>query len=1044
MSLYAIKSHSEAEKSISRKAEFDKNTGYKSIYGLVKRFDEQIRSYKKAEYNETLARQDFINPFFRALGWDVDNSNGNAEAYREVMHEDRIKVGNVLKAPDYSFKLPGGKRLFFVEAKKPSVFVKEEREPAFQVRSYAWSAKLSVSILTDFEEFAVYDCSIKPKETDKANIARISYITYNDYLAEFDFLWDTFSKEKVLKGSFDNFIQTNASKKGTTTVDKEFLLSLDEWRKQLALNIALRNHNLNEDELNFVVQQTIDRIIFLRIAEDRSLEMYGRLGDSVKEGDFYKNLFHYFQQSDKKYNSGLFDFRKDQISKNIQVDNKIIKSIVNELYYPLSPYVFTVLNVEILGNAYEQFLGKQIKLTAGHRATIEEKPEVRKAGGVYYTPEYIVEYIVTNTLGPFLQGKTPREIEAIKIADISCGSGSFLLGAYQYLLKWHLDYYTHKASKAEKKKMLMPDGNLCTDIKKRILINNIYGVDIDPQAVEVTKLSLLLRCMEGETPSSVSTQLSMFNERVLPSLDDNIKSGNSLIDADYYNGQIDFGEEKAIKPFNWKKAFPSVFANGGFTVIIGNPPYVRQEHLEKQKEYFQKKYKVFHGMADLYSYFIEKGIQLLSNSGLFGIIVANKWLRANYGEPLRKWLKEKSVKEISDFGDLPVFNGATAYPCILICGKGAPVKKVQVTNVKTLQFGSLQDYISDNKFFVEHGSLENNGWNLSSQNERKLLKKLNSTGIPLDKYVNGKVNRGVLTGLNEAFVIDSAIRNKLIKEDKKSEEIIKPFLAGRDVKRYSKPESNKYLIFSKRGIDIDKYPAIKKHLLQFRELLMPKPKDYKGNSWKGRKPGAYKWYEIQDAVDYYDEFNKPKIIYPNILKRPEFTLDTNNWFTNQKCFIISLDDKYLLGFLNSKLNHYLFEKYLPKLRGGFYEPSYVFFKKFPIKTIDVSDKTERRLQDDIIENVCQIMTLNTKLKKANLQSIKDQLLTRIGYFEEKIDDSIYKLYKLNNDEIKTIEAHCNQGGSVETIQEIKKAGQNTLSKGKSKIRNRTLSKIGSL
>ena len=172
----------------TRKTELNKDSAYRSIGGLVKRFEEQFRSYKRTEYNETLARQDFINPFFKSLGWDVDNSNGNAEAYREVMHEDRIKVGNILKAPDYSFKLPGGKRLFFVEAKKPSVFVKEEMEPAFQVRSYAWSAKLPVSILTDFEEFAVYDCSIKPRETDKANIARISYITYNEYLKEFDFL----------------------------------------------------------------------------------------------------------------------------------------------------------------------------------------------------------------------------------------------------------------------------------------------------------------------------------------------------------------------------------------------------------------------------------------------------------------------------------------------------------------------------------------------------------------------------------------------------------------------------------------------------------------------------------------------------------------------------------------------------------------------------------------------------------------------------------------------------------------------------------------
>jgi predicted type IV restriction endonuclease len=180
-----------------------KETAHQIISDLVQRFEEQKDSYKKTEYNETLARRDFIDPFFKALGWDIDNSQGYAEAYREVIHEDKIKIGSATKAPDYSFRLPGGKRLFFVEAKKPSVVVKTEVLPAYQVRRYAWSAKLPVSILTDFEEFAVYDCNKKPKPDDKASSGRIKYLLYSEYLKEFDFLWDTFSKERVLKGSFD-------------------------------------------------------------------------------------------------------------------------------------------------------------------------------------------------------------------------------------------------------------------------------------------------------------------------------------------------------------------------------------------------------------------------------------------------------------------------------------------------------------------------------------------------------------------------------------------------------------------------------------------------------------------------------------------------------------------------------------------------------------------------------------------------------------------------------------------------------------------------
>src|SRR5665647_2457389 len=186
-----------------------KEAALQKISDLVTRFDEQYASYKSPEYNETLTRRDFIDPFFKALGWDIDNEEGNAEAYREVIHEDRVKIGKATKAPDYSFRLSGGKRLFFVEAKKPSVAVKDDILPAYQVRRYGWSAKLPVSIITDFEEFSVYDCTKKPNPTDKASVARIEYLTFRDYLKEFDFIWDTFSKEKVLKGSFDTVSYTH-------------------------------------------------------------------------------------------------------------------------------------------------------------------------------------------------------------------------------------------------------------------------------------------------------------------------------------------------------------------------------------------------------------------------------------------------------------------------------------------------------------------------------------------------------------------------------------------------------------------------------------------------------------------------------------------------------------------------------------------------------------------------------------------------------------------------------------------------------------------
>ncbi|MBI2269710.1 MAG: N-6 DNA methylase, partial [Bacteroidetes bacterium] len=473
---------------------YNKEAAQQKISDLVIRFEEQYHSYKLSDYNETLTRRDFIDPFFKALGWDIDNEQGYAESYREVIHEDKVKVGGATKAPDYSFRLVGGKRLFFVEAKKPNVLVKEEIPPAYQIRRYGWSAKLPVSIITDFEEFSIYDCTKKPNPTDKASIARIKYLTFKEYLKEFDFIWETFSKERVLKGSFDKFVQSDTHKKGTATVDKEFLQSLDSWRTYLATSIAINNKQLDEDEINFAVQQTIDRIIFLRIAEDRSVEPYGNLKDATKQGDYYKNLFEQFNRADEKYNSGIFDFNKDKISKHLKIDNKVIKNIITDLYFP-SPYAFDAMPVEILGTAYEQFLGKVIRITAGHHAKVEEKPEVRKAGGVYYTPQYIVDYIVKNTVGKLIEGKTPKEISKIKIVDPACGSGSFLLGAYQYLLDYHKNYYTGngKISKGTKDNTLTPEGNLNTAEKKRILINKIFGVDIDVNAVEVSKLSLLLK-----------------------------------------------------------------------------------------------------------------------------------------------------------------------------------------------------------------------------------------------------------------------------------------------------------------------------------------------------------------------------------------------------------------------------------------------------------------------------------------------------------------------------------------------------------------------
>ena len=443
----------------------------------------------------------------------------------------------------------------------------------------------------------------------------------------------------------------------------------------------------------------------------------------------------------------------------------------------------------------------------------------------------------------------------------------------------------------------------------------------------------------------------------------------------------------------------------GFDIVIGNPPYVRQELLGELKNYFEARYRVYHGVADLYSYFIERGISLLNNNGIFGFIVANKWMRSNYGEPLRKWLKQQTLHEIIDFGDLAVFESATTYPCILIAGKpNKNINSFDVTNVKTLKFDSLQSYVQQNRDLLSKSSLDDKGWNLASETENNLLNKLKKNSVSLTDYVKGKIYRGVLTGLNEAFVIDEATKTQLITEDKRSEEVIKPFLGGRDIKKYQTPVIDKYLIFFPKGFTnklgnnpkngwkwlSENFSAVASHLKQFEE------------SGKKRSDKGDYWWELR-ACDYYSEFEKPKIIYPNILKGPEFTFDLNKWYTNQKCFIISIDDKYLLGVLNSKLNYFLFEKYLPKLRGGFYEPSYVFFKNFPIKKIDLTNHKENEQKNEIVKLVDQLLQLNKEKAETKLETKVSQLETKIDYCESRINEIVYQLYELTEDEINIVE-----------------------------------------
>jgi hypothetical protein len=782
------------------------------IERLVERFARNLDVYKRAEYKETQVRVEFIDPFFEALGWDVRNVRGYAEQYKDVIHEDAIKVGGMIRAPDYCFRI-GGVRKFFLEAKRPSVSVQEDVGPAYQLRRYAWSAKLPLSILTDFEEFSAYDCRQRPKPSDRASVGRIMYLTFDQYLDRFDDIYGVFAKESVLKGSFDRYVQDTKRKRGTSEVDAEFLKEIEGWRDELARNIALRNPALSVHELNFCVQRTIDRIIFLRMCEDRGIEGYGRLLALTGGSDIYPRLGDLYRQADEKYNSDLFDFQADTLSKTLTVDDKVLKPILAGLYYPQSPYVFSKIPAEILGQVYEQFLGKVIRLTPSHRAKVEEKPEVKKAGGVYYTPTYIVDYIVQQTVGKLVEGKTPRQISKLRVLDPACGSGSFLLGAYQYLLDYHRQWYeAHDPAKHARgrRPALYPSPSpsqgegrggggswrLTTAEKKRILLNNIYGVDIDRQAVEVTKLSLLLQVLEGENEETLGQQLMLWRERALPDLGDNIKCGNSLIGPDYFDDRqlAMFDDEvmRRVNPFDWEAGFPEVMAAGGFDCIIGNPPYVfarGKSFTDHEKEYF-KKYKHQTYQLHTFALFTEQGFNLLQKGGYLGYIIPNNWLSISTLKPFRDFVVG-STGELKIINNMfKVFPGANVDTSIIAFRK---IKPTQVYLAESHRPGEVSPIVTAHSTEVLTDSIIQ--YRLyKNPAARSLLQKTELVAISLKTIAIVRSGlKAYETGKGNPPQTNAMKKSRIYHSREKLERSYRLYLDGKDVKRYVTGWSGQYL-----------------------------------------------------------------------------------------------------------------------------------------------------------------------------------------------------------------------------------------------------------
>lgn len=952
------------------------------IFDLVEKFEINEHIYKDAtQYDEENTKIEFINPFFEALGWDVHNKQKISPLYKDVEFENSIKIGDNTKSPDYAFRI-GGTPKFFVEAKKPSVKIETDKNPAFQIRRYGWSAGLDLCILTDFETLAVYETTTKPDKTQSASTGRIKLYYYPEYIDKWDEIYNLFSKDAVLKGNFDNYVSGHEGiKKGTSRVDKEFLKEIEKWREILARNIALRNSELTVEELNYAVQLIIDRIIFLRIAEDRGIERYETLKNLTEKENIYCNFCKICKKADEEYNSGLFHFTKekdndftvDNYTLNLNIDDKVFKEIIDNLYYPNSPYEFSVLPLEILGQVYEQFLGKIVRLTKNHRAKIEERPEVKKVGGVYYTPQTVTDYIIKHTIGSLIDDKTPDEISKITVLDPSCGSGSFLLKAYTYLLDYHLNYYIkHKVNNPEVIYKKKDNYYLTIREKKRILKNNIYGVDIDPLAVEVTKLSLLLKVLEGQFKDKLEQQRTLFHERALPNLENNIKCGNSLVSLDIYDKEYkDMNKPNMEHPFTYETEFPSVFENGGFDVIIGNPPFVRQESIKDMKEYLQDHYSVYTGTSDKYVYFFEKSLKLLKKGGYLGYICSNKYTRAKYGKKLRHKLTSETT--IINYTKCEkVFKANVDTSILILKNKITQNNQILINN----------DYLLDQKL------LNNSSWSIKPPKVLNLKNKVMNTGNLIKNIDDITIYRGVITGYNTAFHIPENIKNNLISKDKNNKEIIIPILRGRDIKQYSINYSNLYLICTKNGINVKKeYPEIYNYLKQYEDKL--KKRYDKGNHWSNLR-----------NCKYYSEFEKPKIIYGEIVQEPHFYYDKNEYYLDATSFLLTSDTyylPYLTTLFNSNVSFWLMKLLCTLLNEKGLRYKKIFMDEFPIPEVSVEK------QEQIGKYTLNIQSLYEKLDVVKTPPQKKEIQQRITLLEKEGNNKIYELYELTQEEIQIIE-----------------------------------------
>jgi len=941
---------------------------YDRIEKLIHNFKALTAGQRKS-MNENATRQGYILPLFAALGWDIGNVN-------EVSPEEKVSRGFV----DFSFRLDGVPR-FFLETKKASEDLNDPRWVKQSI-DYAWTKNVTWALLSDFEGLRVFNAEWK-----ESNPFRAEFLQFNleSYLSDFErLLW--LSREQTAAGRLSSEAEKVGKKARRLPVSQHLFDDLKSWRADLFRDLKGFNPLYSAAQVDEAVLRLLNRLIFIRTAEDRQVEpnrlraLVRELKDKKQFSNLWVELNKLFREMDGIYNSELF---ARHFSEELYVTPTVLENVIEGLYEAnYIGYNFNAIESDVLGTAYEQYLGSMVTqsqdeappgsanqpyLMPQPAMTVQERRQKRKSQGIYYTPAFVTKYIVQQTLGRWLQENDYSPSHPPRILDMACGSGSFLIEAFDVLDAFVARQRGHAYGSHEE----------LHDAARRLelLTTCIYGVDKDKQAVDVARLNLLLRALHSREK--------------LPMLH-NIHHADSL------------------KPETWAD-FSEVMNEGGFDIIIGNPPYVRQETLGAEfKEFAQSKFETYTGTADLYIYFIEQAHKLLKPGGLFGMIVSNKWMRSNYGKALRSFLSQyATILEIIDFNELPVFGDVIAYPTILITRTIKSKKQSFLyAQIDNLEFTNLSTEVTTHGVILEKFTKQGDNWIFGKNQDQIILDQLRTKSDLLGTYIGSKIFRGVLTGLNDAFIIDRSAYERFIQDNPKASEFIKPFLMGRDVQEYFVGFREIFLIRVPKGytnankpetVDawewfLETFPALAKYLHPF-SISAEKRLD----------KGDY-WWELR-ACGYYDEFEKIKIIAPAIVKNATFALDDQGFYSNDKTSIIPTDDLFLLGILNSTIMDFVLKRIASTKQGGYFEQKPMYISQLPIHKLNSEDPAERAAHDAIVEKVEQMLALNKQLAQAerDLDDSRHSLGQKIQSLDIEIDALVYGLYGLTEEEIKVVE-----------------------------------------